>query len=213
VGDIVAPWHGAVALPPPAAFCTGLSSTAGSAPSLVRNTSACLETDPPQFRFLFGRQPVLHRSLQRLVALDLRLCVALVADFRVAIVLDRIFVRRVLVTFRVLEGRRIVHLVRLKGGQLIAGIAKLRKRVFRSSSAIVTLEEFGPNSVSDPSGDYLFVCVKLPGAILRCDHAWAAWGGAMWLTVPAFVVVQLLAVCHPGGQGSGLEYLGISNDE
>jgi len=83
-----------------------------------------LGTNPPQFRFLFGRQPVLHRSLQRLVALDLRLCVALVADFKVAIVLDRTFVRRVLVTFWVFEGPGRVHLVRLKDGQLIVGIAK-----------------------------------------------------------------------------------------
>jgi hypothetical protein len=104
--------------------CTGLSSTAGSAPSLVQNTSACLETDPPKFRFLFDRQPVLHRSLQHLVALDLRLCFALVADFDVAIVIDRILVRRVPLTFRVLGGRRLVLLVRLKGGQLIVGIAK-----------------------------------------------------------------------------------------
>jgi hypothetical protein len=80
--------------------------------------------NPPQFRLLFGRQPVLHRSLQHLVDLDLRLRFALVADFDVAIVIDRIFVRRVPVTFRVLEGRGLVHLVRLKGGQLIAGIAK-----------------------------------------------------------------------------------------
>jgi hypothetical protein len=83
-----------------------------------------LGTNPPQFRFLFGRQPVLHRSLQRLVALDLRLGSALVADFDVVIVLDSSFVRRVPATFRVLEGRRIVLLFRLKGGQLIVGIAK-----------------------------------------------------------------------------------------
>jgi hypothetical protein len=84
-----------------------------------------LGTNPPQFRFLIDRQPVLHRSLQHLVALDLRLGFALVADFDVVIVLDRIFVRRVPVTFRVLEGRRRVHLVRLKDGQLIVGIANL----------------------------------------------------------------------------------------
>jgi hypothetical protein len=83
-----------------------------------------LGTNPPQFRFLFGRQPVLHRSIQHLVALDLRLGFALVADFDVVIVLDRIFVRRVPVTFRVPEGGKRVHLVRLKGGQLIVGIAK-----------------------------------------------------------------------------------------
>jgi hypothetical protein len=35
----------------------------------------------------------------------------------------------------------------------------------------------------------------------------------VWLTVPAFAVLQLLAVCNPGGQGPGPEYLGISNDE
>jgi hypothetical protein len=35
----------------------------------------------------------------------------------------------------------------------------------------------------------------------------------VWLTVLAFAVLQLLAVCHPGGQGPGPEYLGISNDE
>jgi hypothetical protein len=35
----------------------------------------------------------------------------------------------------------------------------------------------------------------------------------MWLTVQAFVALQLLAVCHLGGQGPGPEYLGISNDE
>jgi hypothetical protein len=35
----------------------------------------------------------------------------------------------------------------------------------------------------------------------------------MWLTVLALVALQLLAVCHPGGQGPGPEYLGISNDE
>jgi hypothetical protein len=109
--------------------------------------------NPPQFRLLFGRQPVLHRSLQHLVALDLRLCSPLVADFDVAIVIDRIFVRRVPVTFRVLEGRGLVLLVRLKGGQLIVGIAKPGKRVFQSSSAIVTLGDFGPNSLSDSSGD------------------------------------------------------------
>jgi hypothetical protein len=70
----------------------------------------------PQFRFLIDRPPVLHRSLQRLVDLDLRLCSALVVDFDVVIVLDKIFVRRVPATFRVLEGQRLVHLVRLKGG-------------------------------------------------------------------------------------------------
>jgi hypothetical protein len=35
----------------------------------------------------------------------------------------------------------------------------------------------------------------------------------VWLIVLAFAVLQLLAVCHPGGQGPGSEYLGISNDE
>jgi hypothetical protein len=35
----------------------------------------------------------------------------------------------------------------------------------------------------------------------------------MWLTVLAFAVLQLLAVCRSGGQGPGPEYLGISNDE
>jgi hypothetical protein len=35
----------------------------------------------------------------------------------------------------------------------------------------------------------------------------------VWLTVPAFAALQLLAVCHPGGQGPGPEYLRISNDE
>jgi hypothetical protein len=63
-----------------------------------------LGNDPPQFRFLFGGQPVLHRSLQHLVDLDLRLGFALVVDFDVVIVLDNILVRRVLVTFRVLDG-------------------------------------------------------------------------------------------------------------
>jgi hypothetical protein len=84
-----------------------------------------LGNDHPQFRFLFGGHPVLHRSLQHLVALDLRLCSALVVDFDVVIVIDSIFVRRVPVPFRVLEGRRLVLLLRLKGGQLIVGIAKL----------------------------------------------------------------------------------------
>jgi hypothetical protein len=63
-----------------------------------------LGTNPPQFRFLIDRQPVLHRSLQHLVDLDLRLGFALVVDFDVVIVLDYILVRRVLVTFRVLDG-------------------------------------------------------------------------------------------------------------
>jgi hypothetical protein len=89
-----------------------------------------LGNDHPQFRFLFGGQPVLYRSLQHVVALDLRLGSALVADFDVVIVHDRILIRRVPITFWVLEGRRIVHLVRLKGGQLIVGMAKPRKRVF-----------------------------------------------------------------------------------
>jgi hypothetical protein len=127
-------------------------------------------TNPPQFRFLFGRQPVLHHSLQHLVDLDLPLGFALVADFDVVIVIDRILVRRVPATFRVFDRRRRVLLVRLKGGQLIVGIAKLCKRVSLSSSAIVTLGDLGHNSLSDSSGDQLFVCVKLPGAILRCDH-------------------------------------------
>jgi hypothetical protein len=35
----------------------------------------------------------------------------------------------------------------------------------------------------------------------------------VWLTVLAFAALQLLAVCLPGGQGPGPEYLGISNDE
>jgi hypothetical protein len=35
----------------------------------------------------------------------------------------------------------------------------------------------------------------------------------VWLTVLAFAALQLLAVCHPGGQDQGSEYLGISNDE
>jgi hypothetical protein len=35
----------------------------------------------------------------------------------------------------------------------------------------------------------------------------------MWLTVLAFAVLQLLAVCHPGEKGPGPEYLGISNDD
>jgi hypothetical protein len=35
----------------------------------------------------------------------------------------------------------------------------------------------------------------------------------VWLTVLAFAVLQLLPVCHLGGQGPGPEYLGISNDE
>jgi hypothetical protein len=111
-------------LPPPPAFCTGLSSTAGSAPSLVQNTLAVLETIILSSASFFGGQPVLHRSLQHVVALDLRLCSALVVDFDVVIVLDKIFVQRVPVPFRVLEGQRRVHLVRLKGGQLIVGIAK-----------------------------------------------------------------------------------------
>jgi hypothetical protein len=38
-------------------------------------------------------------------------------------------------------------------------------------------------------------------------------GGAVWLTVFALLALQLLAVCHSGGQGPGPEYLGISNDE
>jgi hypothetical protein len=63
-----------------------------------------LGNNPPQFGFLFGRQPVLHRSLQQIVDLDLHLCSALVADFDVVIVLDSILVRRVLVAFRVLDG-------------------------------------------------------------------------------------------------------------
>jgi hypothetical protein len=37
--------------------------------------------------------------------------------------------------------------------------------------------------------------------------------GAVWLPVLAFVALQLLAVCHLGGQGPGPEYLGFSNDE
>jgi hypothetical protein len=61
-----------------------------------------LGNDHPQFRFLLGRQPVLHRSFQHLVALDLRLGSALVADFDVVIVIDKIFARRVPATFRVL---------------------------------------------------------------------------------------------------------------
>jgi hypothetical protein len=35
----------------------------------------------------------------------------------------------------------------------------------------------------------------------------------VWLTVLALAALRLLAVCHPGGQGPGPEYLGISNDE
>jgi hypothetical protein len=62
-----------------------------------------LGNNPPQFRFLLDRQPVLHRSLQHLVALDLRLGFALVADFDVVIVIDSTFVRRVLATFRVVD--------------------------------------------------------------------------------------------------------------
>jgi hypothetical protein len=83
-----------------------------------------LETDPPQFRLLLDRQPVLHRSLKHLVDLDLRLGSALVADFDVVNFLDRIFARRVPVSFRVFEARRIVLFFRLKGGQLIVEMAK-----------------------------------------------------------------------------------------
>jgi hypothetical protein len=35
----------------------------------------------------------------------------------------------------------------------------------------------------------------------------------VWLTVLALAVLQLLAVCNPGGQDPGPEYLGISNDD
>jgi hypothetical protein len=49
--------------------------------------------------------------------------------------------------------------------------------------------------------------------IMRCERTSAACGGVVWLIVLPFVAPQLLAVCHPGGQGPGPENLGISNDE
>jgi hypothetical protein len=47
------------------------------------------------------------------------------------------------------------------------------------------------------------VCVKLPGAILRCYHTWAAWEGLCGLPCLPFVALQLLAVCHSGDKIPG----------
>jgi hypothetical protein len=48
----------------------------------------------------------------------------------------------------------------------------------------------------------VFVCVKLPGVILRCDHTWAAWEGPVAYSAALFAL-QLLAVCHTGDRIPG----------
>jgi hypothetical protein len=56
------------------------------------------------------------------------------------------------------------------------------------------------------------------GGVRLCQSSWydpavrshvGSLGGAVRLTVIALLPLQLLAVCHPGGQDPGSEYLGI----
>jgi hypothetical protein len=64
-------------------------------------------------------------------------------------------------------------------------------------------------------------CMRLAHVRL-CQTSWCdpavrshvgSLGGAVWLTVLALQALRLHAVCHPEGQDSGRENLGISNDE
>jgi hypothetical protein len=65
---------------------------------------------------------------------------------------------------------------------------------------------------AQPAAIHEFAGVKLRGAVLPCDHESAAWDGRVPLSLLALLALSLLALCCAGGQDSGSEHLGISDE-